>query len=201
MSSVNAVSPKQDNSSRNGLIAGSVGIVGGGAAGYATKSILKDGNYTDEFVSSFYKNNKDYKQLLAFLSLDKNAPTFGEDLSKILSSLLKDVGEIPPELPAPCYYDQLVGALKEVYGNDLTTGKNTNFHELYKKFIYKQFDVVFDRTKKAFKSNIPEESQYLIESVKTVMSNLKLKAGAIYGGVAAAVLGIGAYVYTKMTNK
>ena len=201
MSSVNAVSPKQDNSSRNGLIAGSVGIVGGGAAGYATKSILKDGNYTDEFVSSFYKNNKDYKQLLAFLSLDKNAPTFGEDLSKILSSFLKDVGEIPPELPAPCYYDQLVGALKEVYGNDLTTGKNTNFHELYKKFIYKQFDVVFDRTKKAFKSNIPEESQYLIESVKTVMSNLKLKAGAIYGGVAAAVLGIGAYVYTKMTNK
>ena len=201
MSSVNAVSQKQDNSSRNGLIAGSVGIVGGGAAGYATKSILKDGNYTDEFVSSFYKNNKDYKQLLAFLSLDKNAPTFGEDLSKILSSLLKDVGEIPPELPAPCYYDQLVGALKEVYGNDLTTGKNTNFHELYKKFIYKQFDVVFDRTKKAFKSNIPEESQYLIESVKTVMSNLKLKAGAIYGGVAAAVLGIGAYVYTKMTNK
>ena len=201
MSSVNAVSQKQDNSSRNGLIAGSVGIVGGGAAGYATKSILKDGNYTDEFVSSFYKNNKDYKQLLAFLSLDKNAPTFGEDLSKILPSLLKDVGEIPPELPAPYYYDQLVGALKEVYGNDLTTGKNTNFHELYKKFIYKQFDVVFDRTKKAFKSNIPEESQYLIESVKTVMSNLKLKAGAIYGGVAAAVLGIGAYVYTKMTNK
>ena len=42
--SVNAVNGT-DNRGRNAAIGAGVGLVGGGAAGYFTKSILKDGNY------------------------------------------------------------------------------------------------------------------------------------------------------------
>ena len=85
--SVNAVSQKHDNSVRNGLIAGSVGLVGAGTAGYAAKSILKDGNYTDEFVTSFNNKmfqSKDGKALLAICSLDEKSSTFLDEMVKVI---------------------------------------------------------------------------------------------------------------------
>ena len=41
---------KADNAGRNAAIAGALGVVGGGTAGYMTKQILKDGEFKDEFV-------------------------------------------------------------------------------------------------------------------------------------------------------
>ena len=217
--SVNAVSQKHDNSVRNGLIAGSVGLVGAGTAGYVTKSILKDGNYTDEFVTSV--NNKMFqskkgKALLAMFSLDEKSPTFLDEVVKVIKENA-ELFEIDPkeitksdvdmakllggEEQVRNLYSGFINTIKKTTGDELTTGKDTNIVEIAKKYLPEELDEIFDRTKKAFKTDIPEKGETLFESAKKSLRNIKLKAGAVYGGIAAAVLGLGAYIYTKMTNK
>ena len=46
---------KTDNAGRNAAIAGTLGIAGGGTAGYLTKQIIKDGEIKDEFVKEAKK--------------------------------------------------------------------------------------------------------------------------------------------------
>ena len=217
--SVNAVSQKHDNSVRNGLIAGSVGLVGAGTAGYAAKSILKDGNYTDEFVTSFNNKmfqTKDGKALLAICSLDEKSPTFLDEMVKVIKENA-ELFEIDPkeitksdvdmvkllggEEQVRNLYSGVIDVLKETVGDELTIGKDTNIVELVKKHVPDDLDEIFDRSKKAFKTDISEDSKEALEYAKKSLRNIKLKAGAVYGGIAAAVLGLGAYIYTKMANK
>ncbi len=228
--SVNSVSQKHDHSVRNGLIAGSVGLAGAGATGYATKSILKDGNYTDEFVNTVHnrllKSDKFYKHEVASLSMmsvDINSPTFLEDFFYVAKENPEIFIDLDPDTTARlrnaskedwCRFmgdDENLNSLKsicsylqelnrETYGDKITVGKNSNVTEFLKKSLSDELDDVYDRAAKAFKTDAGEGYKGLIELCKKSVRDVKLKAGAIYGGIAAAVLGIGAYVFTKMTN-
>ena len=71
---------KADNAGRNAVIAGALGVVGGGTAGYMTKQILKDGEFKDEFVKEVKKqvinilgeDKIDRKSLKALYNMEDN---------------------------------------------------------------------------------------------------------------------------------
>ena len=133
--------------------------------------------------------------------IKENAELFEIDPKEITKSDVDMVKLLGGEEQVRNLYSGVIDVLKETVGDELTTGKDTNIVELVKKHVPDDLDEIFDRSKKAFKTDISEDSKEALEYAKKSLRNIKLKAGAVYGGIAAAVLGLGAYIYTKMANK
>ena len=208
---VNGVNNSNNNAGAYAAGAAVVGGAAGAATGYFTKNIVKDGKYTDEFLSQTSKNflkSDDGKAIKAFVQLDPNSKTFVDDFCDVLikhgktlgipeSKLVKnDSGLIklfvnendPREL-----FTKIIDSLNEECGCDLKLGKDNNFAEVLNKKISGDVDEVYDVSKKAFKEGI-DESDNIIKCVKKAISDVKWKAAGIYGGIAAAVLGLGTYL-------
>ena len=198
-----------NNSNNNtALYAAMAGGTIGAVAGHATKSILKDGNYTDEFIHQVNKNlvNSDEGKLIKDIcSLDKNSATYLDDCVNTMKKHAAVLGINPNEVSKTdvdffkmCggkekftqYFDEQVSKLSKKIGEEIKLGKDTNVLDIMKKHIPEDLDEVFDRTKNAFKSGIDEESNTIIKYAKSAQRNLKLKAAGIYGAIGAAALGL-----------
>ena len=89
---------KQDTAGRNATIAGTIGLVGGGTAGYMTKQIYKDNKFTDEFIKEIGKQHinsiditNDQKKFLKDF-LIKNNPRV-ETIKKFLNDNKENIND------------------------------------------------------------------------------------------------------------
>lgn len=187
----------KNHTARNTAIGAGVGLVGGGTAGYLTKSLIKDNEFTDEFVLSTTKkmvekskDKESFNIVKKFLKFDENTPTdklkkffaknadtwkFGynaEEINKMSEAQIKDVFK----------------ELKELVKDRLDLSRLG-------------MDRVYDVKTKKFK-DISEESKKLVKNMKKTMRELKLKQAGIYGGIAAAGAGLIAWaVSANKSNK
>lgn len=205
-----------DNSNNNtALYTAGAALVGGGAGagiGYATKSILKDGNYTDEFVSKVHKgilNTDKGKAMSDLFALDPKSETYLTDCANVIKKHAKIFGIDVKELSsADVKIAEMLGGSEQVrdfmesfrisisaeLGEEIKLGKESNISEILKKHTPDSLDKVFDRSKnkKAFKSEVNGEgAKEILKLAKDAQKSLKLKAAGIYGAIGAGVLGLG----------
>lgn len=199
-----------DNRGRNAAIGAGVGLVGGGATGYLTKSILKDGNFTDEFI---------HKAVLAGAK---------DDETKNVVNIARKISEVADDAPVDKMKKVLskfgdsvadaVGGDKEAFKKALTEGSDDEVKGLFatvkegigtlyeglKAQTTEALDTVYDKSAKKFKAlaeDASEETKNLLSEAKKIVRNMKLKPAAIYGAAAAVVAGLIAYVATPKGEK
>lgn len=187
---------KKDNAVQNAAIAGGVGVVGGGTAGYMTKQIFKDDKFTDEFI----KESK--KQLVNTKTDDKN-------LRKIIINLFNM--EDNPTIKSikkffrnnKAFFEQID---KEEFDNILKSEKKIldTFQQLKKGLndeFSGNFDEIskfFDKNKKKFISSDKLKNNKLYQGVLKAQLKIKGKAGLIWGAATGAVLSIGTFIASKV---
>lgn len=206
---VNAVNGA-DNRGRNAAIGAGVGLVGGGAAGYFTKSILKDGNFTDEFVNKTILAGAKDDQTKNVVNAARKISEIAEDapvdkMKKVLSKFGESIAEA-------------IGEDKEVFKKALTEGSDDeikgmfgtlkegigSLYETMKTQTVETLDSVYDKSAKKFKdlaSDAAEETKNALSEAKKLVRNIKLKPAAIYGAAAAVVAGLVAYAATPKGEK
>lgn len=196
----------------------SAAILGGATGagiGYATKSILKDGNYTDEFVKSVgdkMLSSDKGKLIVEMMKIDEKSPNYLTQMIDVLKKHHKVLGINPNDVTkTDVELAEMFGGSEKVRelvadakskiamktGEILTTGENTNVVEAIKRQVPKDLDEVFDKAKGEFKAEVKEEAKDVLEFAKKAQRNIKLKAAGIYGAVGAAILGLGAYLFTN----
>lgn len=208
-----AVDGVNNSNNNTALYTAGAAVVGGGAGagiGYATKSILKDGNYTDEFVSKVHKgilNTDKGKAISDLCALDPKSETYLTDCANVIKKHAKIFGIDAKELSsadvglaemfggsdeARNFMESFRTSLSEKLGEEIKVGKESNISEILKKHTPDDLDEVFDRSKKAFKSEVNgEEAKEILKLAKDAQKSLKLKAAGIYGAIGAGVLGLG----------
>lgn len=212
----------------------------GGTTGYFTKSFLKDGEPTDEFVKKVTKNMKKeleefFPDLKAQGDMFKNAKT-ADECKKIMidsqKAVLKDIDLDEAKKAIKGNADILESAgLKGIDAKDINKASNLdelldvyakNFDENFagksvkeinavydniankkvKPIIKQVLATIYDSDKKKFidigkleLGDTPIE-KFLKKTAKAftdAASSIKWKAAGIYGGIAAALLGLGTY--------
>lgn len=206
---VNAVNGA-DNRGRNAAIGAGVGLVGGGAAGYLTKSILKDGNFTDEFVNKAIlagakddqtKNVVNATRKISELAEDAPVDKMKKVLSKLGESLAETIGEDKEA------FKKVIaeGTDDEVKGIFTTVKEGLGgLYETMKTQTVETLDSVYDKSAKKFKelaADASEETKNALAEAKKIARNIKLKPAAIYGAAAAVVAGLVAYAATPKGEK
>lgn len=214
--SVNGVNGNSNNNFNAALYASLIGGTAAAGVGYATKSILKDGNYTDEFIHEVTQkslNSKEGKCIVDLCKLDKNSATYAEDIVNFFKKHGRNALGLSEEEFAQIrnidaktlkksvklntvslYLDKEFTKLSKQAGEEIKHGKDTNIIEILKKQTLKDIDEVFDRSKNAFKPEL-KESNIMLKFVKKAQKSLKLKAAATYGIIAAGVIGLGAMLF------
>lgn len=191
----------------------SAALIGGGAGaviGHATKSILKDNNFSDEFVKETSKvalNSEKGKAVLDMCKVDPKANNYATQIIEVIKKHSKVFGIDPKEISKSDegiieflggsnkvrnMFSEALDELKSVYGVELKLGKDTNVKELIEKYMADDLEDIYDMSKKDFKA-VADKDKPLLEYAKKAQRNLKLKAAGIYGAVGAAVLGLGTY--------
>ena len=193
----------------------------GGTIGHVTKSVLKDGNYTDEFVRTTHKNlmNSDEGKLVKEIcQIEENSPTALTECYNAIRKYPKALGLDPQEVAKASgdvalaqmfggndkVLELIAGAkdsIKNKCGEELKFGKDTNIEELVKKYVPGDLDEVFDRSKNAFKDGVKESENSLLNPAKKAFRSIKLKAAGIYGAIGAAVLGVAGYLFASNKNQ
>lgn len=206
----------KNNTARNTAIGAGVGLVGGGTVGYITKSLIKDNEFTDEFVLSTVKkmaekskDKESFNIVKKFLKFDENTPAdklkkffaknadtwkFGynaEEINKMSEAQIKDVFKELKELVKD-RLDLSRLSIDKVY--DVKTKKFKDIDKEIKNDLGEGFDDLI--------KDISKEAKKLAENMKKTMRELKLKQAGIYGGIAAAGAGLIAWaVSANKSNK
>lgn len=206
---VNAVNGA-DNRGRNAAIGAGVGLVGGGAAGYFTKSILKDGNFTDEFVNKAILAGAKDDQTKNVVNATRKISELAEDapvdkMKKVLSKLGESIAESVGEDKEVFKKALAEGTDDEVKGMFTTIKEGLGgLYETMKTQTVEALDNVYDKSAKKFKeltSEASEETKNVLAEAKKIARNIKLKPAAIYGAAAAVVAGLVAYAATPKGEK
>ena len=202
--SVNSVN-SADHRGRNAAIGAGVGLVGGGAAGYFTKSILNDGNFSDEFVHKVAVANAADDNAKNALNLTKKIAEMGDEKKKKkIKKVLTKVSEISADS---------LGTDKEAAKKVITEGSDDEIKTLFqtvksaidttyeavKNSISESLENVYDKAGKKFKelpADAAEETKKLFEAAKKTARNIKLKPAAIYGAAGAVVAGLAGFLAT-----
>ena len=193
------IQKNKNNAAANAVVAGSLGAIGGGAAGYLTKQIYKDDKFTDEFIKQFRnealdqacKDDASRKAVKAMINLKDN-PSLDEVknyISKYRNIFTDNVDDIDTFLK---------GANEEIL-NLFTSSKNLILDAIKEgEEILPNF---YDKAKKCF--NVPLDNSSntdgLLAAIKA-QQKIKGKAGLIWGATAGLVLGIGTYIVSKLSN-
>ncbi len=203
--SVNAVNGT-DNRGRNAAIGAGVGLVGGGAAGYFTKSILKDGNFSDEFIHKTMLATAADDSARDNLKLSKKITEMGDDASVgKMKKVLNDVMEKSKKFVAEDQIEATKKAIAEGSDDEVKSifnGVKTAAETIYdegKKVVSDTLETVYDKAGKKFKElpqDAAEETKKFFEAAKKTARNMKIKPAAIYGVAAAVVAGLIGYAAT-----
>ena len=194
---------KNDNAGRNAVLAGAVGAIGGGTAGYLTKQIIKDGEIKDEFVKEAKKqvinilgeNKAERKAVKALYNLEDNPAIdtvkkffkqnkkFIEKIDdiKVADLLKKSDNEVMD------YFNQI----NKAFTKELKT-RLDNLPELMQYWM--------EKGKKTFKPVESLKDNKMYKGVLKAQQKLKGKAGMIWGAAAGLVLGIGTYIASKTSG-
>lgn len=210
----------------------------GGATGYYTKSILKDGEPTDEFVKKVAKNTekelkemfpglknsgqfKDaktadecknivvdgYKTVLKDLNLDNAKVAVKNTVDNFESVGLKGIN--PEAIEKASNLDELVDLVSKNFDENFAGKSAKEVRAAYDSIANKQFKeivkaglaAIYDSDKKKFvdfgelgDTPIEKFIKKNAKAYKDAASSIKWKAAGIYGGIAAALLGIGTYL-------
>ena len=205
-----------NNSNNAGYYALGAAAIGGGTGaiiGHTTKSILKDGNYTDEFVKAvgdkMLKSDKG-KLVVELMQIDEKSPNYLSQMIDVIKKHHKVLGINPNDVTkTDVEIAEIFGGSEKVRelvadakakiaaetGEIITTGKDTNIVDAIRRHVPKDLDDVFDRTKNEFKSSVKESQNSILEFAQKAQRNLKLKAAGIYGAIGAAVLGLGTLLF------
>lgn len=211
---VEAISYK-DNTNRNTAIATGVGAVGGGIAGYMSKNILKNGEFTDEFVKQannnlfdvFYKDDpgKDLMKDLCNLGDEPNI----KQSKKFLKKWEKDIESFPGEIQ-----ELLKKSDKEIIAETksfreslmLATSENgTTFRESMDT-IFTTAKKIYTNHKNSFKlhKDVVVNIDAIISKGLKIFSNaeksIKGKAGLIWGAAIGTTGGVATYILSKVFN-
>ncbi len=191
---------KADNAGRNAAIAGALGVVGGGTAGYMTKQILKDGEFKDEFVKEVKKqvinilgeDKIDRKSLKALYNMEDNPAI--DTVKKFLKQNKKFIEKVDdvkvadllkkPDNEIMDYFNQI----NKAFSKELKA-KFNDLPELMKSWL--------EKGQKTFKPVESLKDNKIYKGVLKAQKNLKGKAGLIWGVTAGAVLGIVTYIASK----
>lgn len=204
--SVNAVNGT-DNRGRNAAIGAGVGLVGGGAAGYFTKSILKDGNFSDEFIHKTMLATAADDSARDTLKLSKKITEMGDDAS--VSKMKKVLNNVMEKSKSFIAEDQMEAAKKTIAegsDDDVKSIFNTvktaaeTIYDAGKKTVSDTLETVYDKAGKKFKElpqDAAEETKKFFEAAKKTARNMKIKPAAIYGAAAAVVAGLIGYAATS----
>ena len=195
-----------NNKTRNAAIGAGVGLVGAGAAGYLTTSILdKDKNIKDEFIhkavlqSAESKDEKKYFNLSKLInSMDENSSVSSmkktlEKMSNMqdLSSLVFDENEL--NIIKNGSDDEIKNLFKDA--KDMFGEK----YELLKDDIRSFIDEVYDKSSKKFTNQLDSltyNGKAMLPKVKKLVTHIKLKQAAIFGGIGAVFAGLVSYLAT-----
>ncbi len=231
------------NNNNAALYAGAGAAVAGGAiggtTGYFTKSILKDGEPTDEFVKKVGKNVE--KELKEFFPALKNygeklkdAKTADECKNLMIDSyktMMKDVdldmvktalkgnaesfesaglkGIDTKAIDKASNFDELVDLFSKNFDENFAGKSAKEVRAAYdniaqkgmKDIVKTGLAAIYDFDKKKFidigelgDSPIEKFIKKTEKAYKDAASSIKWKAAGIYGGIAAALLGIGTYL-------
>lgn len=207
--SVNAVNAT-DNRGRNAAIGAGVGLVGGGAAGYFTKSILKDGNFSDEFIHNTMLATAD-DQEKDCLKLAKKVAEMGEDvpvdkMKKVFNKAIEKFADIfsadELEETKKIVAEGSDDEVKTLFGT-FKAATETLYDET-KKIVSDRLETIYDKAGKKFKElpqDAAEETKEWLEAAKKTARNMKLKPAAIYGAAAALVAGVAGYLATPKAKE
>lgn len=189
---------KQDTAGRNATIAGTIGLVGGGTAGYMTKQIYKDNKFTDEFIKEIGKQHinsiditNDQKKFLKDF-LIKNNPRV-ETIKKFLNDNKENINDKK-------IFDETIDDFLKRSDNDMLNRIN----ELREAFSDEVLDAIsdfsesFDENKKKFISSDKFKNEKSYQTILKAQKNVKGKASIIWGVATGAVLGIGTFIASKV---
>ncbi len=202
--SVNSVN-SADHRNRNAAIGAGVGLVGGGAAGYFTKSILNEGNFSDEFVHKVAVAQAADDNAKTTLNLSKKISEMGDDASvskmkKVLTKLSEvneDVLGPDKEAAKKIIKEGSDDEIKGLFGT-VKSAVETGY-EVSKKLVSDSLEEVYDKAGKKFKE-LPQDAsdatKKFFEAAKKTARNMKIKPAAIYGGAAAVVAGLAGFFAT-----
>ncbi len=193
---------KKDNAGRNATVAGAIGLVSGGTAGYMTKQIFKDDKFTDEFIKetkkqalhSIVDDKNEKKALNTLLNIEDNptidtAKKFFKNNKKYIETIIGN-GTID---------DSLKGSDEDIL--DTFKGVKQNFDENIKTTlddIPNEISEWFDKNKKKFISSDKLKNNKLYQGVLKAQQKIKGKAGLIWGAATGAVLSIGTFIASKV---
>ena len=204
---VNGISHKN----RNAAIGAGVGLVGAGAAGYLTTSILdKEKNIKDEFIhkavllSAADKDEKKYFNLSKLInSMDENSSVSSikktlEKMSNMQDSSCVAFDENELNIIKNGSDDEIKNLFKEA--KDMFSEN----YELLKDDIRSLIDEVYDKSSKKFTNQIDtltEEGKAMLPKVKKLVTHIKLKQAALFGGAGAVAAGVISYLATPRAKK
>ncbi len=199
-----ATTQKKDNTIRNTAIAGGAGLIAGGTTGYMTKQIMKDNKFTDQFVKEVRK------QILEDAGISKNE-------QKFITAMCK-MDENPAIDSIKNFFRKNTKYLDETLGITDDLLKNISDEEIRKHF--NRLKQIFDNQIKPAFSVVTENMRSFLEDGKKLFTkqealkdcdvyklilkaqhNVKGKAGLIWGTSTGAILGTGAYIASKITEK
>ena len=192
-----------NNSNNNaGTYAAGAAVVGGGAAGaygYFSRPFLKDGAPTDAFVKNV-KTKWLETAPAEQKALYEETVKFIDDIEKA-----KNVDELKNLIRNNSLYkaqgDEYIEALiKEVDNVGFDVAK-ANLKKGMSMGINFSDDIIkdmvagcWDKNAKKFVHNADEITKEGFDAVKSAAKKIQLKTAGIYGGIAAAVLGLGTYL-------
>ncbi len=194
---------KKDNAGRNAVLAGAVGAIGGGTAGYLTKQIIKDGEIKDEFVKETKKqvinilgeNKAERKAVKALYNLEDNPAI--DTVKKFLKQNKKFIEKIDDIKVADLlkksdnevmdYFNQI----NKAFAKELKT-RLDELPELMQSWL--------EKGKKTFKPVESLKDNKMYKGVLKAQQKLKGKAGMIWGAAAGLVLGVGTYIASKTSG-
>ena len=194
------IAPKKDNTKRNVAIATGVGAVGGGAIGYITKNVMKNGELTDEFTKKLIDNalKETYKGDKTTIKLTKDVLKLAENpTAETVKQLIKKHAK---------YFklegEKLAETLKEI-DESVVEYFNKNIMPIKEKFE-KTVEILtnsiknnYDAKTKKFTISNPEGAAF----VNNAKRSIKGKAGLIWGAASAITLGFGTWVVSKVVDK
>lgn len=198
------VTQKKDNAVRNTAIAGGTGLIAGGAAGYATKQIMKNNEFTDEFVkeahnqilNTMFKDNDDTKLAKAIFNMDEN-PTI-DAIKKFLKNNAKAIEEESGDMVEflRTNSDEEIQNLYNGIRESFNTQVKSNLDDVTQTLKY-----YLEDGKKLFTKQECFKDNKLYKAALKAQHEVKGKAGLIWGAATGAVLGTGAFIASKMSGK
>lgn len=202
-SALNPVETKT-HTGRNVALGAGVGALGGYGLGYLTTTILKNGDYKDEFILRGLKkvagDKKEFEIFKRFIKMKDDCTI--EDVCKFFKSIDKET------VKRMAGDDVLVLRIKDP--STLSKTQADNIVNIFKEFKTKAknmfepakagMDEIYDRSVKAFKNNLDATQAEDVNIAKKIISEMKHERGGKFGAIGLAACALGAWAYSLLSK-